>query len=145
MHNHGNCRFYNRVKEYSVAELAAFHGHLGPYIVIGYRIGRYAREHFCNDPFELHATIYCTGKPPESCIVDGVQLGSGCTFGKRNIEIVQSPGLRCEFAANGRTLVATPKPETKRPGSGHSEAEVERFAEEISYWRDDQIFDIRVK
>lgn len=142
MHNHSNCRFYNPVKEYSVADLAAFHGHLGPYLVVGYRIGRYVREHFCNDPFQLHAAIYCSGKPPESCIADGVQLGSGCTLGKRNIDILQGPDLRCEFEANGKTLRVIPRPETARTACATGEADVERFAEEISHWQDDQIFEV---
>ena len=91
MHSHSHCRFYNITREYSIADLAAFHGHLGPFIVLGYRIGKYTREQFCNDPFRIHASVHCSGKQPESCIVDGVQLGSGCTRGKRNIGIVVSP------------------------------------------------------
>ena len=142
MHDHGNCHFYNQVKEYSVGDLAAFHGHLGSYLVVGYRIGRYIRAHFCNDPFLLHATIYCSAKPPESCIADGVQVGSGCTLGKRNIEVIQSSDLRCEFEANGKKLRLVPRPETVRAGGVSSEAEAELFAEEISRWQDDRIFEV---
>ncbi|MFA5330873.1 MAG: formylmethanofuran dehydrogenase subunit E family protein [Methanoregula sp.] len=141
MHDHNHeCHFLNLKKEYSVADLAAFHGHLGPFIVLGYRIGKYAKEQFCNDPFELSASVYCAGKPPESCIVDGVQLGSGCTLGKRNIGIVESPEIRCVFTTQGKTLTVTPKPETRMKTSGHSESAVEKFAEELYNWPDDQLF-----
>jgi formylmethanofuran dehydrogenase subunit E len=132
--------FLNITKEYSVADLAAFHGHLGPFIVLGYRIGKYAKEQFCNDPFKLSASIYCAGKPPESCIVDGVQLGSGCTLGKRNIEIVVSQEIKCVFSANGKILTVTPQPATQLQGSGHSESVVEKFSEDLYTWRDDQLF-----
>jgi len=36
-------------------DLSAFHCHLGPYIVLGYRIGRDAKERFCPDPFLMMA------------------------------------------------------------------------------------------
>lgn len=35
--------------------MSAFHCHLGPYIVLGYRIGRDAKERFCPDPFLMMA------------------------------------------------------------------------------------------
>jgi len=141
MHNHTHCHFLNLNKDYTVADLAAFHGHLGPFIVIGYRIGKYAKEQFCNDPFGISAEVYCSGKPPESCIVDGVQLGSGCTLGKRNIEIVESPEIRVVFSAGGKNLTVFPKPETRMNGSGHAEADVEHFAEDLYSWRDEQLFE----
>jgi len=135
-----HCHLFNITKNYTAEDLAAFHGHLGPFIVIGYRIGRYARDHFCDDPFSLTAYVHCAGKPPESCLVDGVQLGSGCTLGKRNIEIVPDPEIKCVFTANGKRLTVTPRPETRMSGSGHSEPAIEKFAEELYGWRDDQLF-----
>lgn len=138
-----HCHLFNITKNYTTQDLAAFHGHLGPFIVLGYRMGRYARDHFCDDPFSLKAVVHCSGTPPESCVVDGVQLGSGCTLGKRNIEIVTSPEVRCEFACNGRTLILTPRPYT--PPSRdlpHYEAEIEHFAEELFHKPDSELFSI---
>jgi len=140
MHSQTHCHFLNLTKDYSAADLAAFHGHLGPFIVLGYRMGRYAKEQFCNDPFEMSAQVYCSGKTPESCLVDGVQLGSGCTYGKRNIEIVPSPEIKVVFSAGGKSLTVVPKPETRMNGSGHDEISVEHFAEEIYSWQDDRLF-----
>jgi formylmethanofuran dehydrogenase subunit E len=140
MHSHTHCHFLNLTKDYSTADLAAFHGHLGPFIVLGYRMGRYAKEQFCNDPFEMRAEVYCSGKTPESCIVDGVQIGSGCTFGKRNIEIVESPEIRVIFSTGDKTLTLVPKPGTRMTKSGHTEPEVEHFAEELYSLQDDRLF-----
>ncbi|QYZ79327.1 formylmethanofuran dehydrogenase [Methanofollis formosanus] len=103
-----SCKFMNLDRPFTVENLAAFHGHLGPYIVIGYRIGRYAREHFCTNPFELKARVFCAGTPPESCLADGVQIGSGCTLGKQNIEIVESEQIAIEFENGDRTIRLTP-------------------------------------
>ncbi len=69
-------------------ELAAarrFHGHLGPWLVMGVRAGRYAARKLRGSPFELTAIVTCPKKPPVRCFIDGVQIGSGCTMGKANI------------------------------------------------------------
>jgi formylmethanofuran dehydrogenase subunit E len=67
-------------------ELRRFHGHLGPYAVIGYRMGVLAREKLGQGKM---ASVVETGlKPPISCIVDGIQLSTSCTLGKGNIRVV---------------------------------------------------------
>nr|WP_230742267.1 formylmethanofuran dehydrogenase subunit E family protein [Methanocella sp. CWC-04] len=104
------CIYNNLEKDYSIEDLAAFHGHLGPYIVLGYRMGKYAKRYFCNDPFHMNANVHCNGVPPQSCLVDGVQIGSGCTLGKRNIEITVSDSIKCEFVSDDKKVVLTPKP-----------------------------------
>jgi len=73
--------------------LKAFHGHLGPYVVIGYRMGRLALEELGSEGhFGLSAEVHSPLEPPRSCLIDGVQIGSGCTLGKRNIEVVGCDG-----------------------------------------------------
>ncbi len=73
--------------------LGAFHGHLGPYVVLGYRMGQTALEQLDSDGhFDLKAEVHSILKPPFSCLIDGVQLGSGCTLGKRNITILSETG-----------------------------------------------------
>lgn len=123
-------------KECSIEDLAAFHGHLGPYIVLGYRIGRYVRDTFCDDPFRMSVRVYCSGTPPQSCIIDGIQLGSGCTLGKRNIEIIESDELRCEFTADGRNVTVVPAPFTTPERDADYELHIERIAEAM-YGRPD--------
>ncbi|MFB3763826.1 MAG: formylmethanofuran dehydrogenase subunit E family protein [Methanotrichaceae archaeon] len=104
------CKYTGIDREYSIEDLAAFHGHLGPYIVLGYRIGRYARHCFCSDPFQMKAVVHCSGTPPQSCLADGVQIGSGCTLGKRNIEIIRDDDMKCEFTSGIKALVVRPRP-----------------------------------
>jgi len=104
------CKYTGIDKVYTIEDLAAFHGHLGPYIVLGYRMGRYARRLFCNDPFQMKAAVYCSGAPPQSCLADGVQIGSGCTLGKRNIEIIPDDEMKCEFTSGDKELVIKPRP-----------------------------------
>ena len=89
---HARCRYSHIQREFTIEDLAAFHGHLGPFLVIGYRMGRYARTTLCHDPFALSARVYCSGTTPETCIADGLQMGSGCTLGKRNIDVTDYDG-----------------------------------------------------
>lgn len=142
MHNHPACRHMNIIKDYSVEELAAFHGHLGPYIIIGYRIGKYVRKALCDDPFQLTAKVYCSGNPPESCLADGVQLGSGCTLGKRNIEVIAGEDLKCEFFMNGKGILAIPKPFTPPARDENYSLGIEELALSLYEMKDIDLFDI---
>jgi formylmethanofuran dehydrogenase subunit E len=73
--------------------LRTFHGHLGPYVVIGYRMGKLALKELNSDGhFGLSVEVHSILKPPFSCLIDGIQLGSGCTLGKRNIQILSHEG-----------------------------------------------------
>ncbi|MBN2734386.1 MAG: formylmethanofuran dehydrogenase subunit E family protein [Methanomicrobiaceae archaeon] len=139
---HDHCKYMELDREYSVEDLATFHGHLGPYIVIGYRIGRYASEYLGNNPFEINAKVYCSGKTPQSCLADGVQLGSGCTLGKRNIELIVSDNLRCEFESGGKKLIITPKKYEVPEHSEDYELHIEKMAEEMYSMNRSDLFDV---
>jgi inosine-uridine nucleoside N-ribohydrolase len=87
--------------------LGTFHGHLGPYVVLGYRMGQTALEQLDSDGhFDLKAEVHSILKPPFSCLIDGVQLGSGCTLGKRNIMIEAETGPAwARFTSNDGKIV----------------------------------------
>lgn len=68
-------------------KIEEFHGHLGPYVVIGYRMGEIAKRELNNDPFKKNVVVLTGNTPPISCMADGIQLSSGCTLGKGNIQI----------------------------------------------------------
>ena len=141
-HTHSACKYYNIPPDYTVADLAVFHGHLGPYIVVGYRIGRYVRDCFCDDPFRMKAMVFCSGTTPESCLADGVQLGSGCTLGKRSIELIPSDAIRCDFEADGRKISISLLPFPVPERDDDYEAAIEKMAERMYYLPDDELFEI---
>jgi formylmethanofuran dehydrogenase subunit E len=74
-----------------------FHGHLGPWLVLGLQAGAYARRKLAASPFELRARVFCPAGTPYTCFVDGVQFSSGCTMGKGNISHCRAAGCRVEF------------------------------------------------
>jgi formylmethanofuran dehydrogenase subunit E len=62
-----------------------FHGHLGPFLVLGVRAGLLANSFLGKDCFKMKAIVTTDPHPPNSCFVDGIQFATGCTMGKRNI------------------------------------------------------------
>jgi len=100
--------------EETLKMLQDFHGHLGPYAVIGYRMGKIACRELNNDPFSKNVIVLTGTNPPISCIIDGVQLGSGCTFGKGNIKIQNKKQPIAIFKdKNGKQIRITLKKEIK--------------------------------
>ncbi|MBS7248583.1 MAG: FmdE family protein [Candidatus Jordarchaeales archaeon] len=55
-----------------------FHGHLGPFLVLGLRAGLIARK-LIGVPSSVEVRVF--PRPPLSCVIDGVQVSSGCTVG----------------------------------------------------------------
>ncbi len=82
------------MKEFTDLEFAkSYHGHLGPFLIIGIKMGNRAiRELRPESCFRLEAHVYCPDSPPPSCVIDGIQLSTGCTMGKRNISHTVTPG-----------------------------------------------------
>ena len=137
---HSACTYSQVPKEYSVDELAAFHGHIGPILILGYRIGRYALKNLGGNPLKLKATVYYPKNTPEMCLADGVQLGSGCTLGKANIEIIDDSDVRCEFTCGTERIVIRPLVYEKPPRDENYESNLKKLAEKIFNSRDNELF-----
>jgi formylmethanofuran dehydrogenase subunit E len=93
--------------------LKEFHGHLGPFAVIGYLAGmRALRQLRARKYFGIRARVQCQPKPPQSCLADGVQFAAGCTLGKRSIslEAADDIALHFENTDTGETLRLTLRP-----------------------------------
>lgn len=82
------------------------HGHLGPYLVAGIRMGLLAlRELESPGYFGLRAESEAGRTTPLSCLNDGVQIGSGCTAGKGNLRVIGEGTPRVRFTDNdGRRI-----------------------------------------
>jgi formylmethanofuran dehydrogenase subunit E len=74
--------------------LKRFHGHLGPYVVVGFRMGVLARSKLKG---RLKAVSFSGSKTPLSCIIDGVQFSSQCTMGKGNITVTEAEDAKVQF------------------------------------------------
>lgn len=67
-------------------EAAKFHGHICPGLAMGYRIAKYASEHY---PRSKDEELICIAEN-KSCSVDAVQSLLGCTAGKGNLLFVDN-------------------------------------------------------
>ncbi|MEN9978971.1 MAG: formylmethanofuran dehydrogenase subunit E family protein [candidate division WOR-3 bacterium] len=124
---------------------ARFHGHLGPWLIIGLRAGIYARRRFKCSPFHICATVFCPPKPPVRCVIDGVQLGAGCTMGKGNIRHQTARRFcRIHFSApHGRQVKLSVRPEIFNSMVNPHPDQVKQLALEIARMPLEQIFTVK--
>jgi formylmethanofuran dehydrogenase subunit E len=61
-----------------------FHGHLGPWAMLGLRIGQMALADLdCQGYFDVRIDVAGPiARPPARCILDGLQFATGATMGK---------------------------------------------------------------
>ena len=94
-------------KRVSLKEAVKFHGHLGPYLVLGILAGELAIQRLkCRKYFGLKVKAWGATKKPKSCLIDGLQLSSGATYGKGNINRLSANRVKIEFidCQNNRKL-----------------------------------------
>jgi len=87
-----------------------FHGHLGPFLLVGLRMGLLAKKKL--KPQRLHefsAVVSTPLKPPRLCVIDGLQVSSGCTTGKGNIRVEKAQQLKAEFRRGNRSITIRPR------------------------------------
>lgn len=116
---------------------ASFHGHLGPWLALGYKLGAYAKEELeASSPFELKCAAHLPRKKPYTCSLDGIQVATGCTLGKLNIELVEADESSIKFiftnVRSGRALELKLKPEALKLLKSFEGKDLELAAEEVS-------------
>ena len=85
--------------ESEISNAVKLHGHLGPFLVIGVRIGNLAKGIFDVDVrgnAKLQVTVKTPLLTPFSCIIDGIQATTDCTIGNQRLKTENS---RKEIAA----------------------------------------------
>jgi formylmethanofuran dehydrogenase subunit E len=93
-------------------EIAQLHGQVGPWVVAGFRLGEAGRRAVGADGY-FDLQVECAGpcqKPPCACVLDGLQLGTGATFGKRNLEwkTADAFAVKVTNIHNNKTAVVRP-------------------------------------
>jgi formylmethanofuran dehydrogenase subunit E len=76
-----------------IENAARLHGHLGPFLVVGVRMGTIAKRQLCSSDNEL-ALLSANAKvplfPPYSCLLDGIQVTTTCTVGNQRLSVENS-------------------------------------------------------
>jgi formylmethanofuran dehydrogenase subunit E len=92
-----------------------FHGHLGPMLTFGARMGMAALQAVEAKGF-FDVAIECEGpfaQPPASCFLDGLQISTGATLGKRNLRWIESKTIviHVKNTLTGKTATLQPREE----------------------------------
>jgi len=97
-----------------MATVVQFHGHLGPAVIAGARMGMIGlRAVEAKGYFDVEVT--CEGplaKPPKSCFLDGLQVATGATMGKRALQWVEADRIMVRVKNTRTGVVAELRPTT---------------------------------
>ena len=89
------------MKRITIKEAERFHGHLGPYLILGILAGEIALKKLkCKKYFGLQVKVWGVNKKPKSCLIDGLQLSTGATYGKGNIKKFSAAHIKIEIIAS---------------------------------------------
>jgi formylmethanofuran dehydrogenase subunit E len=106
-----------------------FHGHLGPYLVLGLLAGEAALKKLkARKHFGIEIKVWGAGKKPRSCLIDGLQLATGATYGKGNIQKAGGAAIKIQACNrdNHQIIILTLKDEIVRKlktAAAHQECE----------------------
>jgi len=92
----------------TLTEAVKFHGHLGPYLILGTLAGELALKKLrCKKYLGLEVKVWGATQKPKSCLLDGLQLSTGATYGKGNIEKLNGRAIKIEFCnrANNKKII----------------------------------------
>ena len=128
------------------------HGHLGPFLVIGVRMGMIAKKILSVSDDQcgfLKANVKVPLFPPFSCLLDGIQASTSCTVGNQRLTIENSEEICVNFAKQnaGRTVKITLKPEVaeelkKKLAKGSL---TEKFALRLAHTPENQLFNVETQ
>ena len=76
-------------------QIERMHGHVGPWNVLGWRIGQAALREFDTKwgLHELDVICYVPIKTPYSCMADGLVIGTGNTIGRLDLRLAEVVSL----------------------------------------------------
>ncbi len=152
-----------------LVEAVQFHGHLGPWAAAGLRAGMTGRKAVgAEGYFDLQVTVEGPmAKPPQSCFLDGLQVSTGATLGKRNLEWIEADKVvvHVKCTRTGKVAEIRPtkkllelltsfkprpktdkkeKPTNKRTAHKHDRADdiLETIARKIAHMPEKELFEI---
>ena len=76
------------------------HGHVGPYLVIGLKMGAASKKALNiteKESTNLKAEVAVPLYPPFSCLLDGIQVSTTCTIGNQRLQFKNSKTIQGTF------------------------------------------------
>ena len=134
---------------HAIKRATGFHGHLGPFLVIGVRMGIIGvRELEAKDNGNaLRVTAMLKYSVPFSCVIDGIQVATRCTIGNQKLKLINSSGIRAEFELQQRekvTVTVNPtafnRLKSRLLSKNVSQEETEKLAYMIASMPEEELF-----
>lgn len=121
------------------------HGHSGPYLNLGIRMGLLALDQLdAKGYFGLSTEVELEYRTPMSCLIDGLQISTGCTMGKGNIKVKNNPvPIKVTIKSEQKSITITIKPEIYQLMDFKKNTD-EDLAEKILKMGDRELFDYSV-
>lgn len=135
-----------------VEKATEFHGHLGPFLVIGVRMGLIGLKKLDAKPNDkqLSVTASLPLHVPFSCIIDGLQVTTKCTVGNQKLTVKNSEEIQAEFKrGSSRGMVvalsdsAFEKLKAQLLREGMSDEEVCDLAWKVAAMSEGELFAVR--
>lgn len=121
------------------------HGHSGPYLNLGIKMGLLALDLLeAKGYFDLSTEIEIDYRTPKSCLIDGLQISTGCTLGKGNIKVINNPAtIKAVFKSNQKKITVTLKPIIYELIDFQKES-CENLADQILAMPNEQVFNYEI-
>jgi len=149
----GGDNAYNRGREPEDwwSEIEHMHGHVGPWNVLGWRIGKAALRELDTKWgwHELDIICYVPLRTPYSCMADGVVIGSGNTLGRLDLRLAEVVSLDFIHVCvrrkdgTGPVLVFKPRLTYLRHIDAPKPEELGKLSRECSTLQESDVFEIQ--
>jgi len=133
------------------SEIKRTHGHVGPWNVLGWRIGKATLREFDTKwgAHELNIMCYVPLRTPYSCMADGLIIGTGNAMGWLDIRLAETMSLElihvCARLKDGAgpILIFKPLREYLRHIDAPKPEELEKLSRECSTMKESDVFEIQ--
>jgi len=149
----GGDNAYNRGREPQDwwGEIERMHGHVGPWNVLGWRIGSAALHEFDTKwgLHELDIICYVPLRTPYTCMADGLVIGSGNTIGRLDLRLAEVVSLEFVHICvrrkddTGPIMIFKPRLSYLKHIDAPKPEDLEKLSKECSSLPESEVFEIQ--
>jgi formylmethanofuran dehydrogenase subunit E len=132
-------------------EIKRMHGHVGPWNVLGWRIGQAVLREMDTKWgwHELDIVCYVPLKTPYSCMADGLVIGTGNSIGRLDLRLAEVACMDLISVSvhrkdgTGPVLIFKPRPAYLQHINAPKPEELEKLSRECSKMQENDLFEIQ--
>ena len=133
-------------------EIKRQHGHVGPWNVLGWRIGKAALRKFKSGwgRHELEVVCYVPLQTPFTCLADGLAVGTGNSLGRLDLRLAEVLTYPESFVAvrrkdgEGGVVEFRPQAEYLKSILNQPMEKLEAMCQECSQMEEEKLFHVRL-